>query len=97
MAAEDWVKGLIAGGLMGAVLGVLYAPRSGKETRDRICKSSEELFEKTKEQVEQGQRKMEELAERGKELYAEKKEKLKKAVEVGVEAYKQEKLQAPQA
>jgi gas vesicle protein len=97
MAAEDWVKGFFVGGLIGATLGVLYAPRSGRETRDRICKSSEELYEKTREQVEQGQRKIEELAGRGKELYTEKKDRLKKAMEVGVEAYKQEKFQAPQA
>jgi gas vesicle protein len=82
---------------MGAVLGVLYAPRSGRETRDRICKSSEELYEKTREQVEQGQRKIEELAERGKELYAEQKDKMKNAVEIGLEAYKERKLQTPQA
>ena len=97
MAADDWIKGLVAGGMIGALLGVLYAPKSGRETRDRLCKSSEELYEKTRAQVEQGQRKMEELTERGKELYAEKKDRLKKAVEAGVEVYKQEKLQAPPA
>ena len=97
MAADDWVKGLVAGGLIGALLGVLYAPKSGRETRDSLYKSSEELYEKTRAQVEQGQRKMEELAERGKELYTEKKDRLKKAMEAGVEVYKQEKLQSPPA
>jgi gas vesicle protein len=31
MAAKDWVKGLVVGGLIGAALGILYAPKRGEE------------------------------------------------------------------
>ena len=34
---SDFIKGLFIGGLMGAVLGILYAPKSGKETREDIA------------------------------------------------------------
>ena len=44
MGAADCFKGLIVGGLIGAAFGVLYAPKSGKETRETICNSAEELL-----------------------------------------------------
>jgi gas vesicle protein len=91
MAMKDWVKGMVFGGLIGVVLGILYAPKSGNETREDIRKSAEELYEKARNNYEQTQIKMEDLAERGKDLYAGKMKSLKKAVEAGVEAFKEEK------
>jgi gas vesicle protein len=93
MATDDCVKGFIIGGLIGAALGILYAPKSGKETREGIRHSAEELLEKAKEEYEEASREIEQLVGREKELYVGKKERLKKALEAGVETYKQ---QAPQ-
>jgi gas vesicle protein len=90
MATDDCVRGFIIGGLIGAALGILYAPKSGKETREEIRHSAEELLEKAKGQYEEASRKIEQLAGREKELYAGKKERLKKALAAGVEAFKQE-------
>ncbi len=90
MATNDCIKGLIIGGLIGSVLGILYAPKSGKETRGEIRHSAEELLEKAKEQYEEARRKVEQLVGKEKELYTGKKERLKKALEAGVDAYKQE-------
>jgi gas vesicle protein len=91
MAADDCIKGLLVGGLIGAALGILYAPRSGKETREGLRNSTEELLEKAKCQYEEAYKKIEKLADREKELYIGKKERLKKAFEAGVEALKREK------
>ena len=63
MAADDCVRGLIIGGLIGAALGVLYAPKSGKETREEISHSAEELLMKTKAQYEEVCKKIEKLAD----------------------------------
>jgi len=63
MAADDGVRGLIIGGLIGAALGVLYAPKSGKETREEISHSAEELLKKTKAQYEEVCKKIEKLAD----------------------------------
>jgi len=49
----DFLKGLVIGGLVGAVVGILYAPKSGKETREEIGKKAEELLAKAKEEYEQ--------------------------------------------
>lgn len=77
----------IAGGLAGALLGILYAPRKGKETREEIRHSAEELAKKAKGQYMEVYQKIGSLASRQKESVIGKKEKLKKAVEAGVEAY----------
>jgi gas vesicle protein len=94
MAAADCVKGLIMGGLIGAIFGILYAPKSGKETREEIIISMEELLNKAKEQYEEACKKIEKLADHEKELYIENKERLKKTIEAGVEAFKKEKTAA---
>jgi gas vesicle protein len=91
VATEDCVKGFIVGSLIGAALGILYAPKSGRDTRASIRKSTEELLAKVQEQYDETREKIEKLARHEKELYGEKKERLKKALEAGVEAYKQEK------
>lgn len=54
MADRDWdlVKGLVVGGLIGAALGILFAPKSGKETRQDIADKAEEVLTKAKEEYE---------------------------------------------
>jgi gas vesicle protein len=75
MAIKDCVKGMVFGGLIGVVLGILYAPKSGHETREDIRKSAEELYEKARNNCEQTQIKIEDLAERGKGFIRRKNEK----------------------
>jgi gas vesicle protein len=50
--AFEFIKGLLFGGLVGAVIGILYAPKSGKETREEIGRKTEELIAKAKEEYE---------------------------------------------
>ncbi|HVO66219.1 MAG TPA: YtxH domain-containing protein [Syntrophales bacterium] len=50
---EDFIKGLLIGGLIGASIGILFAPKSGKEMREEICSKSEELMAKAKEEYQQ--------------------------------------------
>ncbi|MDR2811766.1 MAG: YtxH domain-containing protein [Endomicrobium sp.] len=46
---KDTLLVFILGGLIGAALGVLYAPKSGKETRQDIKKFSEDVADKVKD------------------------------------------------
>jgi gas vesicle protein len=91
MARDECMKGIIFGGLVGAALGILYAPKSGRETRRQICSRSEDLMKKAKEQYEDLIRRIERLAEKEKEMIAEQKGRLKNALDAGVDAYRQEK------
>ena len=46
--------GALLGAAAGAVAGVLFAPKSGKETRKEIGKKAKECTDKAKEYVEKG-------------------------------------------
>src|SRR3972149_586047 len=51
---KSFVKGAFLGALVGAVLGVLFAPESGEKTRKKLKDKSGELVEKGLEAVEGG-------------------------------------------
>ena len=46
------MNGLVIGGLIGAAIGILFAPKSGKETRQDIADKADELLFKAKEEYE---------------------------------------------
>jgi gas vesicle protein len=47
-----WLKGFLIGGLAGVVAGVLFAPKSGKETRNELGEKATNLAERMKEEYE---------------------------------------------
>ena len=49
---EGFVKGIFLGGVIGAVIGILYAPQSGRKTREDINKNTGKLLKKDKEEYE---------------------------------------------
>jgi gas vesicle protein len=49
---EGFIKGIILGGAIGALIGILYAPQSGRKTRKDINRKAEELLTKAKEEYE---------------------------------------------
>jgi gas vesicle protein len=46
------VDGLLIGGLIGVAIGILFAPKSGKETRRDIADKADELLVKAREEYE---------------------------------------------
>ena len=59
---RELLTGLLIGGLIGAALGILYAPKSGKDTRDDITGKAKDFLAKTKEEYEKA-------VERSKSVY----------------------------
>ena len=67
---------LFAGLAIGAILGLLFAPKSGKETRNDLVEKGEKFMEMGKESVSDVVEKTKDLAESGKKKI----EELKAAV-----------------
>lgn len=81
----------LLGGVVGAGLALLFAPQSGRETRQKIKDLTDDVKDKTTEYVKQAKEKATSIVDDGKEYYDEKKSILKSAVEAGKEAYEKEK------
>lgn len=79
------------GGLIGAGIALLLAPKAGKETRERIKELAEEAKEKAGEYIEEVKGKVTSAVEKGKEVLEEKKSIITTAIEAGKEAYEKEK------
>jgi gas vesicle protein len=81
----------LLGGVVGAGLALLFAPQSGRETRQQIKDLTDDVKDKTTEYVKQAKEKAASIVDDGKEYYDEKKSILKSAVDAGKEAYEKEK------
>ena len=75
---------------IGALLGVLFAPKSGEETREYLSKRADEGREFAQRKARELRERADELIERGKDVAARKRESLSAAVEAGREAYLRE-------
>jgi gas vesicle protein len=71
MSANDNGAGglgwFLAGLGLGALVGVLYAPKSGKETREELLASAMDAKDRASEYAQQGREKASEFAEQGKQ------------------------------
>ena len=85
------VLSFFLGGLVGAGVALLMAPKSGTETRQKIRELAEEVKEKAEEYVGTARDKASSALEKGKEFVEKKKSLVTTAVEAGVEAYEREK------
>jgi gas vesicle protein len=79
----------LAGLGFGALLGVLYAPRSGRETRDALRNSAQEGKEYIKKQGREARETMEDWVERGKDVIGRQKDQFGSAFEAGRQAYRE--------
>jgi len=71
----------LLGGLVGAVLGLLFAPRSGKETREMIAEKAEDYWGQGVEVYNTGKDKAVEAYSTGKEKAAESTEQLRARID----------------
>ena len=79
----------LAGLGIGAVAGVLYAPRSGDETRQALRSRAEEGREFVRERARQAREQAAGWADRGREVLNQQKEQFRSAYEAGRQAYQE--------
>jgi gas vesicle protein len=75
---------------IGAVLGILFAPQSGKETREFISGRAEEGKEYLSKKGREYRDQASEYVERGKGALSQQREHLSAAIEAGKQAYRAE-------
>jgi gas vesicle protein len=85
--ATSILLAFLAGGLMGFGLGLLFAPLSGRETRERIRDASHEAKERTIETADRAREKVEGLVEHGKEVAGDAKKRVRTTIESGKDAF----------
>ena len=82
MSAGKFLAGFIVGGAVGAIAGLLLAPKSGEETREMLAKTSSEIYDKTEDSLKEIKEKAEDVVEdlqkKGDELIAKVQSMLKK-------------------
>lgn len=81
----------LAGGAVGALVGILLAPASGVETRQKIKEASATAKDKAMEKAQAVKIGTVNLFSRGKEKVEDVKAQIQAAVDAGKEAYKQKK------
>jgi gas vesicle protein len=79
----------IGGALVGAIAGLLLAPKSGQETRRAIKDYADKTEEEIVERAKEARAALDETIERGTRYMAEKKSDLEAAVKAGREAMKE--------
>jgi len=79
---------------IGALVGILFAPKSGEETREYLTQKAEEGKEYAQRKARELRERADDLVERGKQIAARQRESISAAVDAGRDAYQREKSKA---
>jgi gas vesicle protein len=77
----------LAGLGVGALVGVLYAPRSGSETREALRARAEDGREYMRERAREAKDQASQWVDRGRDVMSQQKEQFRAAYEAGRQAY----------
>ena len=79
----------LAGLGLGALVGVLYAPQSGEETREQLRRSARENADRLRDQARQARDQASQYVDRGREKWSQQRDQFRSAVEAGRQAYRE--------
>jgi gas vesicle protein len=79
---------------IGSAVGILYAPKSGRETRKYLADKTREANEYTRKKAQELRDRAEDAIGRGKETITQTKEQIASAIDAGRDAYNSEKSKA---
>ena len=80
----------LAGLGVGALVGVLYAPHAGSETREVLRSKADEGREFMRSRARQARERAADLVDRGRDVMSQQKEQFRAAYEAGRQAYHEE-------
>jgi gas vesicle protein len=79
---------------IGSLIGVLFAPKSGEETREYLAKKAREGNELARKKVREMRVRAEDTVERGKKMIVQTEGRIGTAIDAGIETYNREKAKA---
>ncbi|MCU1287281.1 MAG: hypothetical protein JWO13_3631 [Acidobacteriales bacterium] len=79
----------LAGLGLGAVVGILYAPKSGRETRESLLQNADEGRDYVVARGREARERVSEFVDRGKETVGKQREQINSAIEAGRQAYRE--------
>ncbi|MDO8987983.1 MAG: YtxH domain-containing protein [Coriobacteriia bacterium] len=80
----------LLGGLIGGALGLLFAPRSGKDTRDMLAEGVDKYWSEGKDLYDTGVHKVTEVYESGREVATDKTEELRGKIDAARDRLKEQ-------
>ena len=89
-SAGSKVSFFLVGLGIGSLIGLLFAPKSGEDTREFLSGKADEGREYAQRKARELRERAEDLIERSKEIMARQKDGMSAAVEAGKETYKRE-------
>jgi gas vesicle protein len=87
--SSNSVMWFLAGLGFGALLGVLYAPRSGRETREALRNTADEGREFLKHRSREAREAMGDWVDQGREVVREKKDQISSAIDAGRQVFRE--------
>ena len=84
------MKGFVIGGIIGAIAGILLAPKSGRETREELGEEAEKIYTQTKSDFEHARKAAMKSFEEGRDKIL---EKLKQKEDIEEEAEEVEEVE----
>jgi gas vesicle protein len=76
---------------IGSLIAILFAPKSGEETREYLTQKAKEGSEYAQRKARELRKRAEELVDHGNQVIARKQEQIATAIDAGREAYQREK------
>jgi len=90
-SAGSVILAFLLGGLVGVGASLLLAPKTGRETREKLRDLTDDAKEAAEDYIDQVKMKVTSTVGRGKDFFQEKKSIITTAVDAGKEAYEREK------
>jgi gas vesicle protein len=93
----SFLMGLLAGTVLGAGLGMLFAPKAGADTRKQLSEQANRLRSTAGETYQQASDKIAQASQQASEKFTQASEKVSQIVDRGREAYDRARTGAPSA
>ncbi len=90
-SSGSWLLTFILGGLIGAAVALLVAPKSGRQTREQLKDMAQDAREKAGGYYDQARTKMSDAMQKGADVFQQKKSEMESAAEQAKGAYHQAK------